>query len=70
MSLFIGSGVDFVLSMVSFSPSIEHRKQVFDCKANVVDVVYNELMNRVDVYRRLLTNRLHGKAAELYLANS
>ena len=43
MRLFIGSGVDFVLSMVSFSLSIEHRKQVFDCKANVVDVVYNEL---------------------------
>ena len=28
------------------------------------------IMNRQIVYRRLLTNRLHGKAAEACLANS
>ena len=31
---------------------------------------YNEQTNHLRVYRRLLTNRLHGKAAELCLANS
>ena len=31
---------------------------------------YNERTNRFRVYRRLLTNPLHGKAAELCLANS
>ena len=31
---------------------------------------YNEWTNRLRVYRLLLTNRLHGKAAELCLANS
>ena len=30
---------------------------------------YNEQTNLLHVYRCLLTNRLHGKAAELYLAN-
>ena len=33
-------------------------------------VAIMERKNRLRVYRRLLTNRLHGKAAELYLANS
>ena len=32
--------------------------------------IYNEWTNCLCVYRRLLTNRLHGKAAELCLANS
>ena len=31
---------------------------------------YNKRTNRLGVYRHLLTNRLHGKAAELCLANS
>ena len=31
---------------------------------------YNERTNHLRVYRCLLTNRLHGKAAELCLANS
>ena len=31
---------------------------------------YNEQMNRLRVYKSLLTNSLHGKAAELCLANS
>ena len=36
----------------------------------VVWCSYNELTNCLHVYRCLLTNRLHGKAAELCLANS
>ena len=58
MSLFIDSGADF-------SPSIEQRKQFYNCKANDLGVEwcsYNEWTNRSGVYRRLLTNRLHGKA--------
>ena len=42
--------------MVCFSRSIQQQKQVHNCKANDVDVVYNEQMKQ---------NCLHGKAAEL-----
>ena len=52
-----------MLSMVCFSPSIEQRKQVYNCEANDVGVVHNEWMNYLRVYRRFLTNHLHGKAA-------
>ena len=50
--------------------------QVFNSKkslyfeANYVGEVHNEWTNRLRVYRHLLTNSLHGKAAELCLANS
>ena len=59
--------------MVRFSRSIEQRKQIYSCEANSLSVVwcsYNELTNYLHVYRRLLTNCLHDKAAELCLANS
>ena len=49
--------------MVRFR-SIEQRKQFYNCKANSLGA------NHLHVYRRLLTNHLHGKAAELCLANS
>ena len=45
----------------------------YNCEANDLGLVtcsYNKRTNRLRVYRRLLTNRLHGKAAELCLANS
>ena len=53
--------------MVCVSHNIEQLKQFDNCKANSLVVVYsyNERTNRLRVYRRLLTNRLHGKAAEL-----
>ena len=57
------------LLSLHFSPSIEIR----NCEANDLGVVwcsYNEQTNRLHIYRCLLTNRLHGKAAELCLANS
>ena len=53
--------------------SIEQRKQIYSCEANSLSVVwcsYKERTNRLRDYRRLLTNRLHGKAAEICLANS
>ena len=59
--------------MVHYSPCIEQRKQFYNCEANNLGVVwctYNERTNRLRVYRRFLTNPLHGKAAELCLANS
>ena len=43
--------------MVHFSPSIEQQKQIYNCEAKDVGVVYNERTNRLRVYRRLLTNR-------------
>ena len=59
--------------MVYFSRSIEQLKQIYSCEANSLGMVwcsYNEWTNRLRVYRRLLINRLHGKSAELCLANS
>ena len=56
--------------MVPFSPSIDQQKQVYNCKANNVGVVCNEPMSHLHVYRRLLTNCWHGKAAELCLVDS
>ena len=43
-----------------------------DCQINNQSIITiaNKRTNRLRVYRRLLTNRLHGKAAELCLANS
>ena len=75
MSSFIDSGADLVLStyMVRYSPSIDQQKQFYNCEANSLGVVWcscNERTNRLRVYRRFLTNSLHGKAAELCLANS
>ena len=59
--------------MVHFSPSIEQRKLFYNCEANDLGVVwcsYNKWINHLRVYRHLLTNRLHDKAAEVCLANS
>ena len=59
--------------MVRYSRSIEQQKQFYNCEANSLGVAwysYNEWTNCLHVYRHLLTNRLHGKAAELCLANS
>ena len=59
--------------MVRYSRSIEQQKQFYNCEANSLGVVwcsYSEQTNRVRICRRLLTNCLHGKAAELCLANS
>ena len=74
-SSLIDSGAGLVLSsyMACFSRSIEQRRQIYSCEANSLGVVwcsYNERTNRLRFYRRLLTNCLHGKAAELCLANS
>ena len=58
--------------MVRYSRSIEQRKQFYYCEANSLGVVWcssNEQTNRLRVYRCLLTNRLHGKAAELCLSS-
>ena len=73
-SSFIDSGAGLVLSsyMVRFSRNIKQQKQIYSCEANGLGVVScscNERTNRLRVYRRLLTNCLHGKAAELCLAN-
>ena len=57
VSSFIDCGAGLVLFMVCFSPKIEQRKQVYNCKANHVSMVYNEWTNHLLVYRRLLINR-------------
>ena len=54
--------------MVCYNRSIEQQKRFYNCEANSLSVVwcsYNEQTNRLCGYRHLLTNRLHGKAAEL-----
>ena len=74
MSSFIESRVGIVSPtyMVRFSPNIEQQKQFYNCKANDLGVVcsYNEWTNPFGAHRCLLKNHLHGKAAELRLANS
>ena len=66
MSLFIDSGA--ILYYL-----YRTTQTFYNCEANDLGVVmccYYKWTNRLRVYRRLLTNRLHGKAAELCLANS
>ena len=70
VSAFTDSGAGLVLYITFLRPSIEQQKQAYNCETNSVVVVYNEWTNCLYVYRHLLTNRLHGKAAELCLANS
>ena len=41
------SGAGLVLSIVCFSLNIEQQKQVYNCKANDVSLVYNEQTNHV-----------------------
>ena len=67
VSSFIDSGAGLVSSIWFVYPSIEQRKQFYGCEANDLGVVWcscNEQTNR------LLANCLHGKTAELCLANS
>ena len=47
--------------------SIEQQKQIYSCEANSLGVVWCSYNERTS---RLLTNHLHGKAAELCLADS
>ena len=73
VSSFIDSGASLALYTYLYGLFIEQQKQFYDCEASSLGVVwcsYNERTNRLHVYRRLLTNRLHGKAAEPCLANS
>ena len=52
---------------------IKQRKQFYNYKAYNLGVVwcsYNERKNHLHIYKRWLTNHLHGKAAELCLASS
>ena len=71
MSSFIDSGVGLALS-IWFVIAVA-AQTFYNCEANDLGVVwcsYNKWTNRLRVYRRLLTNRLQGKAAELCLVNS
>ena len=56
--------------MVCFSTGTQQQKQVYNCNTNNVGVVHDEWANYLHVYRCLLTNHLHDKAAERYLAIS
>ena len=68
MSSLIDSEAGLVLS-VWFALALV--KTFYNCKANDLGVVwYIAIMNGQIGYRCLLTNRLHGKAAELCSANS
>ena len=60
------SGVGFVQSIwFFFSPTIEEQKQLI-----ILMIAKLNIGCGLVVYRRLLTNPLHGKAAEQCLANS
>ena len=67
MSSFIDSGT------ILYYLAISNNANIYNCEANDLGVVmcsYNKWTNRLRVYRCLLTNHLHDKAAELCLANS
>ena len=70
MNLFVDNGAGLVQSMAYFSHSIQQRKQGYNCEINDVGVMYNERMSHLCVCRHFLANRLHDKAAKLFLANS
>ena len=53
--------------MVRFSPSIEQRKQFYNCKANDLGAVWYSYNDGTNRFKCLYKN---GKAAELCLANS
>ena len=71
MSWFIDSGTGLVTNMLH---CIEQQKQIYNCKANNLSVVWYSYMNRqnhLHDYKCLLPNRLHGKAVNYAcLANS
>ena len=75
MSLFINSGAGIV-PPIWFVLALELNSENYFIIAKLAIILgvvwysYNEWMNCLCVYRRLFTNRLHGKAAELCLANS
>ena len=58
--------------MVRFSPSIEQRKQFYNCKANDISMVWCSYNEQTYCFYVLTDacKRLHGKAAELCLANT
>ena len=66
VSPFIDSGAGIVLSLVCFSPSIYDENKYINVRL-MMCILCNERTNCLRVYKRLLTNRLHGKAAELCL---
>ena len=73
MSLFIDGGAGLVLSIwLVLALVLNNENTELLMQANNLGVAwcsYNERTNRLHVYRRFLTNRLHGKA-EICLANS
>ena len=56
--------------MVRFHGIALNSESNFIIVKGVVWCSHNEWTNRLPVHRRFLTNHLHGKAAELCLANS
>ena len=60
MSSITDSGMGLVLSMVHFNHSIEQQKQVYNCKANDVGVMYKEQIAKTCL-QMVVNNCLHGK---------
>ena len=74
-SLFIDSGAGLVLSIWFILAVVLSSKNKLIVAKLAIWVwcgvaTYNERTNPLHVYRHFSTNRLHGKAAELCLANS
>ena len=76
VNLFIDSEAGLVLSMAHFSLSIKQQKQaVYNSITTTKYIKYGMCYSNGQIVytcalKRLLTNRLHGKAAKLCLANS
>ena len=79
VSLFIDSGVKIVVSLFALyhlriwfvlAPVLNSKNNFIIVKLKIWGWCGVAIMNRQIVYKCLLTNRLHGKPAELCLADS
>ena len=66
MSLFLDSGAGLVLSILFALALVLNSEKIFIIAKLMIWVWSGVALNRLCAYRCLLTNRLHGKAAELW----
>ena len=66
VSWFIDSEADIVLSLFVLALVFNNENKFINARL-MMCIVYNERTSCLRVYKRLLTNRLHGKAAKLCL---
>ena len=66
VSSFIDSGAGIVLSLVCLALVFNDENKFINARL-MMCIMYNERINCLRLYKHLLTNRFHGKAAKLCL---